>query len=163
MARFVLFLLLIPLASAQDYTISTVAGIGLLPFGGAGAPAVNAFLIEPNYVATDSAGNTFVSDQYYQQVFRIDPSGTISVYAGNGQQGYSGDGGPANAAQLAYPSGLVVDSTGNLYIADNGNGRCGKWLRMARSRRLHPWRPTPWLSMRRVIFTSARPARISSS
>src|SRR5580698_4924369 len=107
MTRFVIFLSLIPVALTQKYTISTVAGIGLLPFGGAGAPAVNAFLIEPNYIATDSAGNTFVSDQYYQQVFRIDSSGNISVYAGNGQQGYSGDGGPASAAQFAYPSGLA--------------------------------------------------------
>ena len=96
MIKFALFLwLLIPLAFAQQYTISTVAGIGLLPFGGAGAPAVNAFLNAPNFIAADAAGHTYVSDTYYQQVFRIDARGTISVYAGNGLPGFSGDGGPA--------------------------------------------------------------------
>jgi hypothetical protein len=75
MTQFALFLSLlafIPLASAQQYTISTVAGFGLLPFGGAGASDVNAFLIAPNYVAADSSGNTYLSDTYYQQVSRID-------------------------------------------------------------------------------------------
>jgi trimeric autotransporter adhesin len=117
---------LLPLASAQQYTISTVAGIGLLPFGGEGGPALNARLITPAGVAADAAGNVFVSDQYYSQVFRISASGTITTYAGNGQSGFSGDGGPATAAQLNAPSVLALDSAGNLYIADTSNGRVRK-------------------------------------
>ena len=123
MPRSLCFLwLLIPLASAQQYTISTVAGSGLQPFAGAGGPALRAALIEPIWVAADSSGNTFVSDRYYHQIFRIDASGTISVYAGSGGPGYSGDGGPATAAQLDNPAGLAIDSSGDLFIADNGNG-----------------------------------------
>ncbi len=123
MVRNAFFLsLLISVANAQQYTISTVAGVGLQPFTGAGAPAVKAALMEPIWVAVDSAGNTFVSDRYYHQVFRIDANGTITVYAGSGGPGYSGDGGPAAAAQLYNPSGLAFDAAGNLYIADNGNG-----------------------------------------
>src|ERR1035438_2287768 len=119
MKKLILLLFLLPLASAQQqYIISTVAGIGLLPFGGSGAPALNAFLIRPQFIATDSAGNTFVSATYYQQVFKISTSGIITVYAGTGQPGFSGDGGPATAAQLANPQGLAVDAAGNLFIVD---------------------------------------------
>ncbi len=122
MSKFALFLgLFLPLASAQQYTISTVAGIGLLPFGGAGASGTKAFLIAPNYVAADSNGNTYVSDTYYQQVFKIDTNGIISVYAGLGQPGYSGDGGSAKNARLNFPAGLAFDSAGNFYIADSSN------------------------------------------
>jgi uncharacterized protein (TIGR03437 family) len=127
LSSFLCLLFLFPLASAQQqYTISTVAGIGILPFAGEGGPALNARLITPAGVVADSAGNIFVSDQYYSQVFRISASGTITTYAGNGQSGFSGDGGPATAAQLNIPSQLALDSAGNLYIADVSNGRVRK-------------------------------------
>jgi uncharacterized protein (TIGR03437 family) len=119
-------LFLLPLASAQQYAISTVAGIGLAPFGGEGGAALNAHLIAPRGVAVDSAGNIFVSDLYYNQVFRISTSGAITTYAGTGQLGFSGDGGPATAAQLNQPGSLALDSAGNLYIADGGTGRVRK-------------------------------------
>src|SRR5579863_270117 len=107
MRKLILLLSLVPWASAQQqYIISTVAGIGLLPFVGSGGPALNAFLITPAFVATDSAGNAFVSDAYYDQVFKISATGLITVYAGTGQQGFSGDGGPATQAQLNNPQGL---------------------------------------------------------
>lgn len=109
-------------ASAQFYNISTIAGNGQAQFG-AGGQATNAKLVEPKFVAVDSAGSTYVSDTYYNQVYRVGASGIITVYAGNGIQGFNGDGGQATAAELFQPSGLAVDSSGNLYIADFGNYR----------------------------------------
>ena len=121
-----LFLAWTPFAAAQFYNISTIAGIGRPQFSGGGGAATNALLIQPVGVAADSAGNLYVSDQYYQQVFQISPSGTITVYAGNGKPGFSGDGGPATAAQLFNPQDLTVDSAGNLYICDFSNARVRK-------------------------------------
>ena len=110
------------MASAQFYNISTIAGNGLIQFQG-GSQAVNTVQIVPTAVAVDPSGNSYVSDTYFNQVFRITPGGVISVYAGNGQPGFSGDGGPATAAQLSIPRGLAVDASGNLHIADSGNAR----------------------------------------
>jgi len=114
---------LIPLAQAQYYVISTVAGNGQVQFSDGGGAATSARLIAPNYTAADGAGNVFVSDNYYHQVFQISAAGTITVAAGTGKQGFSGDGGRATAAQLDGPAGLAVDSAGNLYIADSANNR----------------------------------------
>jgi len=123
-SRVLLALSLAPLAAAQFYNISTVAGIGRPHF--TGGPALNSVLIQPLGVAIDSTGNIYVSDGYYNQVFQISPSGSISVYAGNGLPGFSGDGGPAGAAQLFNPQDLAVDSSGNLFIADSSNARIRK-------------------------------------
>jgi uncharacterized protein (TIGR03437 family) len=112
-------------AAAQFYNISTIAGNGRLQFG-AGGQATSARLVQPNYVAVDSAGNFYVSDMYFEQVFRVTPAGVITAYAGNGTQGFSGDGGQATAAELFSPAGLAVDSANNLYIADFGNYRIRK-------------------------------------
>jgi uncharacterized protein (TIGR03437 family) len=109
-------------AAAQFYNISTIAGNGRLEFG-AGGQATSASLVQPRYVAVDSAGNFYVSDSYFEQVFRVTPAGVITAYAGNGIQGSSGDGGQATAAELFNPEGLAVDSANNLYIADSGNYR----------------------------------------
>lgn len=117
----VLWLLCFP-AAAQFYNISTIAGNGRLQFG-AGGQATSASLVQPSFAASDAAGNFYVSDTYFQQVFRVTPAGVITAYAGNGTQGFSGDGGQATAAQLFAPEGLAVDSAGNLYIADLGNYR----------------------------------------
>ncbi|MEO7651128.1 MAG: hypothetical protein ABIZ80_11720 [Bryobacteraceae bacterium] len=115
-----------PLTYGQYYVASTVAGNGQVQFQGAGGPALSASLISPRNVAVDAAGNIFVGDTYYHQVFRINAAGTIAVVAGNGKQGFSGDGGPAPQAQLDTPTGMVVDSAGNLFIADSANGRIRK-------------------------------------
>ena len=109
-------------AAAQFYNISTIAGNGRQQFG-AGGQATSASLVQPRYVAVDSAGNFYVSDGYFEQVFRVTPAGVITAYAGNGTQGFSGDGGQATAAELFQPVGLAVDSADNLYIADSGNYR----------------------------------------
>lgn len=123
MKPIVALMALIPLAQAQYYVISTVAGNGQVQFSDSGGPGTNARLISPTYVAADGAGNIFVSDNYYHQVFQISAAGVITVAAGTGKQGFSGDGGRATAAQLDGPAGLAVDKDGNLFIADSSNNR----------------------------------------
>jgi len=74
-------------------------------------------------LAFDAAGNLYVSVQTNSTVYRIDPKGNQTVFAGTGTSGYSGDGGAATQAMLNAPSGLAMDAAGNLYIADSLNGR----------------------------------------
>ena len=72
-------------------------------------------------VATDAGGNLYFSAEASNLIWKLSPSGMVSAFAGNGSGGYSGDGGPATNAQLDGPSGLAVDTAGNIYIADGGN------------------------------------------
>jgi len=74
-------------------------------------------------VATDLSGNIYVADAGLHSIERIDSLGKVTILAGTGAAGFAGDGGPAASAQLNSPSGLAVDSQGNLYIADTGNSR----------------------------------------
>ena len=106
--------------------ISTVAGAGTFGYGGDGGPAVEARLIRPTGVAVDGAGNLYIADSWDQRIRKVDAAGVISTVAGDGTDGYGGDGGPATAAQLNYPNSVAVDGAGNLYIADSGNGRIRK-------------------------------------
>lgn len=69
------------------------------------------------------AGDIYVADTANHRIKRISPSGSVSIVAGNGAQGYSGDGGAATAAQLNFPRAVAVDGSGNLYIADTANNR----------------------------------------
>jgi uncharacterized protein (TIGR03437 family) len=104
--------------------ITTVAGNGAAGFSGDSGPATLAQLATPNALALDSAGNLYIADSYNLRIRKVDVSGTITTVAGNGQGkfgGYSGDGGPATAAQLAFPSGVAVDGDGRIFIADQGN------------------------------------------
>jgi hypothetical protein len=104
-------------ASSQTYTINTFAGGGL-PVNIAGTAAS---IRCPSSVAVDSAGNVFFTVGN-SGVLRLDAiTSVVTLAAGNGTPGYSGDGGPATSAQLHSPNGLAVDSAGNLYIADTGN------------------------------------------
>jgi uncharacterized protein (TIGR03437 family) len=100
--------------------IHTVAGCQC---GGNGGPAVWAEAGAPAGMARDAAGNIYFSDQGSHMVRRIAPDGTVSAVAGNGEAGFSGDGGLATAARLAWPAGLAFDGAGNLYIADEQNNR----------------------------------------
>jgi sugar lactone lactonase YvrE len=111
---------------AQSGVISTVAGNGTAGFSGDGGPATSAQLYNPYGVAVDTAGNLFIADATNNRVRKVTPGGVISTVAGNGTGGYSGDGGPATAAQLYSPTGVAVDTAGNLFIADPGNYRVRK-------------------------------------
>ena len=100
-------------------TITTVAGNGSLQYSGDGGAAINAELLFPSAVAVDSAGNYYIADTYNNAIREVTPGGIISTVAGNGSFGYSGDGGYAVNAQLGQPRAIVVDTAGNLYIADS--------------------------------------------
>ena len=103
--------------------IDTVAGVGAWDDTGDGGPATAAWLDFPWSVAVDGAGNVYVADSGSHRVRRIDASGVIDTVAGTGEQGDSGDGGPATAARLDSPSGVAVDGAGNVYVADEGSHR----------------------------------------
>ncbi len=105
--------------------ISTVAGTGTAGFSGDGGPATAAQLNLPEYVALDSAGNLYISDTGNHRIRKV-ANGVISTLAGTGTLGFSGDGGPASAAQLYYPTGAAVDGQGSLYLADEYNQRLRK-------------------------------------
>ncbi len=106
--------------------ITTVAGTGERGFSGAGGPAPAARLRSPSDVAVDGAGNLFIADTSNQRIRKVDTSGVITTVAGTGGYGFSGDGGPATAARLAFPGGVAVDGAGNLFIADTSNQRIRK-------------------------------------
>ena len=107
-------------------TITTVAGIGSegpdgAGFGGDGGPAVEAQLSIPKGVAVDGLGNLYIADTGNHRIRRVDPSGVITTVAGTGEPGFTLERGSATATQLSSPSGVAVDRSGNLYIADTGN------------------------------------------
>ncbi|GAB3993632.1 hypothetical protein GCM10028807_29390 [Spirosoma daeguense] len=106
--------------------ISTIAGTGLPTFGGDGGPALNANMAYPSGVAVDALGNVFVADQGNNRIRKVNTSGIINTIAGNGTLGFGGDNGPAPNANLYYPTDVVTDKAGNLFIADQGNNRIRK-------------------------------------
>ena len=104
-------------------TISTVAGTGVQGYSGDGGPAVDARLWSPSSVAVDGAGNLFFADSGNDRIRKVDSAGTITTVAGTGE---FGDGGPAVNARLYRPSGVALDGTGNVFIADSFNDRIRK-------------------------------------
>jgi hypothetical protein len=101
--------------------IALVAGNGTPGYTGDGGPATSAELDSPQSVAVDSSGDLFIADTYNNAIREVTPNGTITTIAGNGQAGYTGDGGPATSAELNDPSGVAVDAVGDVYIADSSN------------------------------------------
>ena len=106
-----------------DGTISAVAGIGYSGYSGDGGPALNARLNMPRGCAVDSIGDIFIADSGNNAVRVVTPDGNISTIAGNGNPGFTGDGGPAAQALLQTPYSVAVDQQGNVYVADTGNNR----------------------------------------
>ena len=106
--------------------ITTVAGNGTAGYGGDGGQATAAALYYPTGVAVDARGNLYIADADNNRIRTISTAGIISTFAGTGTGGYTGDGGQATSAKLHYPSGVSVDASGNVYIADQSNSRIRK-------------------------------------
>ncbi len=104
-------------------TITTFAGTGLPGSAGDGGPATSAMLNVPFGLVFDSSGNLLIAEFRNHRVRKVTPAGTISTVAGSGAPGYGGDGGQAAAARLNNPTGVGVDQSGNILIADYGNSR----------------------------------------
>lgn len=113
-------------AHAAVTTISTIAGNGTSGYGGDSGAATSAKLNNPHGVAVDSSGNVYIADSNNNRIRKIDTNGKISTIAGDGNWGSGGDGGAATSAQLNNPSGVAVDSSGNVYIADTNNSKIRK-------------------------------------
>jgi sugar lactone lactonase YvrE len=101
--------------------IHTVAGTGVAGFSGNNGPALSARLNGPWSAVTGLDGSLYIADFNNNTVRRVDLTGTITAFAGNGTRSWSGDGGPAAAAGLNEPASLAFDPAGDLYIADSGN------------------------------------------
>ena len=104
-------------------TISTFAGTKDYGFNGDGGPADRALLAFPEGVVVDVVGNVYIADTDNHRIRMVDAAGIIHTIAGSGERGFDGDGGPAISALLSEPSGVAVDSVGNVYIADTDNHR----------------------------------------
>ncbi len=105
--------------------IGTVVGFRDRGFSGDGGPAAKAQINGPNGIAVDSAGNIYVADGYNARIRKVSATGIITTVAGTGVAGHSGDGGPATRAQISIqamqgspPTGIAVDSQGNIYFAE---------------------------------------------
>ena len=103
-------------------TIATIAGNGTAGFSGDGGQAVNAQLRHPSDIALDAAGNLYIADSGNARVRKLNSqSGVLVTFAGSAIVGDDDDGGPASAAALTTPTGVAVDSLGQLWVSDPGN------------------------------------------
>ena len=104
--------------------ITTVAGNGNYGNSGMGGPATSASFEQPVGIAVDKNGNLYIADQYLSQVYAVNKqTGIINLVAGNGTNGYYGDGGPAVLSVLSWTNSLSIDANGVLYINDSNNNR----------------------------------------
>lgn len=115
------------IASSPTSLAYTFAGNGGQGYGGDGGPATAAYLNQPTGSVFDGAGNLYIADSSNNLIRKVAAGSRImTTFAGTGTAGYSGDNGPASSAQLHYPTGLSIDSVGNLYFADGGNNAVRK-------------------------------------
>lgn len=120
--RFLALLLVPVFAAAQPYLIETIAGGTRFDLPAQAVPAGEIRLIQPDGVAGNAQGDTFISDPYYDRILRVTPSGSASVYAGS-VTGFAGDGGPATSARFSFPGCLTIGPSGDLFVCDVRNGR----------------------------------------
>ncbi|MES2701320.1 MAG: T9SS type A sorting domain-containing protein [Bacteroidota bacterium] len=106
--------------------ITTIAGDGNTGYSGDGFAATSAQFSSPTNIAVDAGGNIYIADRDNNVIRKINSAGIISTIAGVYIPGYSGDGGPANLAQLNHPYDIAVDAAGSVYISDAGNARVRK-------------------------------------
>ncbi len=106
--------------------ISTIAGTGATTFSGDGGPATAASFFTPIGITVDSIGNVYFADYNHSRIRKIDTLGIIRTIAGGGSSSGLGDGGPATVASLNGPAGVVIDSLGQIYIAEGANNRIRK-------------------------------------
>jgi sugar lactone lactonase YvrE len=108
----------------QDGVITTVAGNGTTTYNGDGGKATETGLRQPDGLFVDTAGNLYIAESDPgHRIDKVTSDGIISVVAGTGTRGFTGDGGKATEARLNQPENIAVDKAGNLYIADAGNNR----------------------------------------
>ena len=108
--------------TASTGIITTIAGTGTPGYTGDGGAAAASKLYAPSRVAVDATGDVYIADQGNHVIRKIIMgTGIITTLAGTGGAGFSGDGGPANAAKLSSPQGVAVDASGNVFITDAGN------------------------------------------
>jgi trimeric autotransporter adhesin len=123
------------IADTSNHVVREVSAGNISTFAGNGSPcspstgscgdggsATSAQLSSPTAMAVDGAGNVFIADASAQKVREVS-NGIITTVAGTGTSGYTGDGGPATSADLDRPTGVAVDGSENIYIADSGNNR----------------------------------------
>jgi uncharacterized protein (TIGR03437 family) len=101
--------------------LNVIAGTGNIGYGGDNGPAIKALLNNPIGVAVDAAGNIYITDATESRIRVIAPTGIITTIAGNGQFGYTGDGGSALNAEMNFPHAAIPDGLGNIYIDDTQN------------------------------------------
>lgn len=101
--------------------ITTICGTGTMGFSGDGGPATLAEINSPRGITVDKIGNVYFTDVVNNRIRKIDTAGIITTVAGNGIYGYNGENIPATDASMRSPHGLTIDSTGNIYFADNDN------------------------------------------
>ncbi|EDN71293.1 protein kinase-like protein [Beggiatoa sp. PS] len=106
--------------------ITTIAGDGRSGYSGDNGPAIQARLGNPSSLVVDNENNLYIADTDNHRIRKIDIRGNITTFAGSGYKGYSGDGNLAITARLNMPTGLAVDGTGNIFIADQNNHRIRK-------------------------------------
>ena len=105
-----------------DGKLHVVAGSGQKGYTGDGGPALQATFNLPHEIRFDRSGNFYIADMVNSAIRKVDAkTGVITTFAGTGKPGYSGDGGPANAAQLKQPHSIQFDPAGDLFICDIGN------------------------------------------